>query len=299
MLYNIYGDDMDNVEIVELDTKPVVKNKIPWGTIIVFIVLILLIGGYFIYDIFFNKEKVEVSFSFKNDSITMGLNSAYDLKDNIDFTNLGIESITFVLSDNQIVSLENNALISNTKVGEVTLTATYKDIVRTMNVIVSDGTDKTLSLKFLRSSIDLNDNSSKNVYKYLDLKNIDKSSVVFSSSDSTVAYISGDNIITKGNGETVISAKFDDITSSMKVVVGKKYLKFKDSEINLNNNSNTSVYDFLNMLGIEKNNIVFKSSDNSLVYVDNGSIITRDKSGECTLKATIGDLDTEVKVVVK
>lgn len=43
---------MDNVEIVELDTKPVVKNKIPWGTIIVFIVLILLIGGYFIYDIF-------------------------------------------------------------------------------------------------------------------------------------------------------------------------------------------------------------------------------------------------------
>ena len=180
---------MDNVEIVELDTKPVVKNKIPWGTIIVFIVLILLIGGYFIYDIFFYKEKVEVSFSFKNDSITMGLNSAYDLKDTIDFTNLGIESITFVLSDNQIVSLENNALISNTKVGEVTLTATYKDIVRTMNVIVSDGT--------------------------------------------------------------------------------------------------------------EKNNIVFKSSDNSLAYVDNGSIITRDKSGECTLKATIGDLDTEVKVVVK
>lgn len=299
MLYNICGDDMDNVEIVELDTKPVVKNKIPWGTIIVFIVLILLIGGYFIYDIFFNKEKVEVSFSFKNDSITMGLNSAYDLKDNIDFTNLGIESITFVLNDNQIVSLENNALISNTKVGEVTLTATYKDIVRTMNVIVSDGTDKTLSLKFLRSSIDLNDNSSKNVYEYLYLKNIDKSSVVFSSSDSTVAYIIGDNIITKGNGETVISAKFGDITSSMKVVVGKKYLKFKDSEINLNNNSNTSVYDFLNMLGIEKNNIVFKSSDNSLVYVDNGSIITRDKSGECTLKATIGDLDTEVKVVVK
>lgn len=288
---------MDDIEIVELDTN-VVKNKIPWGTIIPFIVLLLIIGVYFIYDIFFKKENIVVDFNFKEESITMNYNSVYELKDNMAFENLDVNDIHFSIN-NDIVKLETNALISSMVDGEVLVTATYKNINRTMKVIVSSGIDTSISLNFLRNYIDLNKNGTKDIYEYLSIKNIDKSSIKFSSTNSTVAYVSDGKIISLDEGETIIKAMYDEYETSIKVVVGDKYLLFKESEIVLESNKKYDVFEYLDMSDVEKTNIIFKSTDNSVSYVENNDIVTRGKKGECILSAEYLDLYTEIKIVVK
>lgn len=288
---------MEEIEII--DIKIPENNKFPVGRLIAFLILILLIIGFFVYDIFFNKEVIERTFSFKNESITMNFNSVYDIDDLLNLTNLTVNDMKFTIN-NSLIYIDNYQLISKNTVGEVILTATYKDITDTIKIIIDDGIDKSIKLVFLKNSIDLNKNSRKNIHNYLKIQNINREDIVFSSSDTEVVNIVDGNIITSDvEGSSVVTAKYNDLETNIEIVVGNKYLYFNEEEVILDKNSKYEINDYLDVFGVNTNNIVYKVNDLSILYLESGEIFTRSKEGKAVITATYGDLEAKLNIIVE
>ena len=288
---------MEEIEII--DIKIPENNKFPVGRLIAFLILILLIIGFFVYDIFFNKEVIERTFSFKDESIIMNFNSVYDIDDLLNLTNLNVNDMEFTIN-NSLIYIDNYQLISKNTVGEVILTATYKDITDTIKIIIDDGIDKSIKLVFLKNSIDLNKNSRKNIHDYLKIQNINREDIVFSSSDTEVVNIVDGNIITSDvEGSSVVTAKYNDLETNIEIVVGNKYLYFNEEEVILDKNSKYEINDYLDVFGVNTNNIVYKVNDLSILYLESGEIFTRSKEGKAVIIATYGDLEAKLNIIVE
>lgn len=106
--------------------------------IVCFSVLILGIIGYFVYDMYSKREKVNKSFEITIDVITLNINDVKDIGKYIELKDLEIKDIVFTTSDEDIVYIEDMSIITPKKLGEATITVKYKDMVETIKVIVED-----------------------------------------------------------------------------------------------------------------------------------------------------------------
>lgn len=289
---------MDGIEIIELDELKENKKKFPWGTIISFIVLILIIIGYFVYDIFFNREKIDKLFSVKQSTITINYNETYDLRKIFNLQNIQINDVYLNMKKNGIIDIDDFIIISGDKSGEVIFTATYKKQSYDITVIVTDGIELFERMSFLKNKVDMNKNSSKNVLEYLSLSNIDYDKIVFTTTDSNIAEVINGNIVTKNNeGNCKITATYNDMISEIIINIGNKYLYFIDN-VELNTDSSYEIIEYLDYYNIALSNIVYKISDQSLVNIENGKIITSSKEGKTKISASYGDLYTEIVIDV-
>ena len=291
---------MDDIEIVDIKIPENNNQRLPIGTIIVFVCLILGIVLFFVYDRFFKKENIERSFNLNQEQFAMTYNQVYNLSNLIILTNLELSNLQVTSSDNNIITIDNYNLISGNIDGEVNITITYKTITKNLKVIVNDGVDRTPKLSFSKNNIDLNKNFSKNIYDYLNIRNLDKNEILFSSSNIEVADVIDGKIVTfEKDGIAIIKAKYYDLESEIKIVIGNKYLYFKEEEFVLVKNSRYSITDYIDSLNIEMSNIIYKVDDLSVLYITDGQINTRNKNGEAIITVTSGDLVSKTKIIVQ
>ena len=291
---------MDNIEIVDIKIPEDNNQKLPIGTIMVFVCLMLGIVAFFIYDKFLKKENIERNFNLNTEQITMSYNQVYDLSNVIKLNNLEKSDLKITSNNTNLIYIDNYSLISRENSGEVNISITYKKIVKNLKVTINDGIDRNPKISFTRNKIDLNINYSKSIYDYLNIKNINKEDIEFTSSNPLVAEIINGEIVTFDNdGTTTIKAKYNELEAELKIVVGNKYLYFKEESFVLEKNKTYFINDYIESLNIELTNIVYKVDDLSILYIEDGKIKTREKSGEAIITATNDELVSKVKFIIE
>lgn len=291
---------MDNIEIVDIKIPEDNNQKLPIGTIMVFVCLMLGIVAFFIYDKFLKKENIERNFNLNTEQITMSYNQVYDLSNVIKLNNLEKSDLKITSNNTNLIYIDNYSLISRENSGEVNISITYKKIVKNLKVTINDGIDRNPKISFTRNKIDLNINYSKSIYDYLNIKNINKEDIEFTSSNPLVAEIINGKIVTLDNdGTTTIKAKYNELEAELKIVVGNKYLYFKEEIFVLEKNKTYFINDYIESLNIELTNIVYKVDDLSILYIEDGKIKTREKSGEAIITATNDELVSKVKFIIE
>lgn len=291
---------MDNIEIVDIKIPEDNNQKLPIGTIMVFVCLMLGIVAFFIYDKFLKKENIERNFNLNTEQITMSYNQVYDLSNVIKLNNLEKSDLKITSNNTNLIYIDNYSLISRENSGEVNISITYKKIVKNLKVTINDGIDRNPKISFNRNKIDLNINYSKSIYDYLNIKNINKEDIEFTSSNPLVAEIINGKIVTLDNdGTTTIKAKYNELEAELKIVVGNKYLYFKEEIFVLEKNKTYFINDYIESLNIELTNIVYKVDDLSILYIEDGKIKTREKSGEAIITATNDELVSKVKFIIE
>ena len=291
---------MDNVEIVDIKIPENNNEKFPIGTIMVFVILILGIVLFFVYDKFLKKEKVETIFDLRQEQIIMNYNQVYDLSNIVILKNIEQKELNIISSDTNLITIDNYKLISGNIDGEVNIILTYKKITKNLKVTINDGIDRTPKLLFLKNKIDLNKNYSKDIYDYLSVKNIDIEKIEFVSTNTNVAEVKNGKIDTfEKEGTAIIKAKYNDLETQFKIVVGSKYLYFKETEIILEKKKKYLITDYIDSLNVENTNIIYKINDLSIVYIEDGKLRTREKDGETIITASVGDLVTKAKIIVR
>ena len=265
-----------------------------------FVILILGIVLFFVYDKFLKKEKVETIFDLRQEQIIMNYNQVYDLSNIVILKNIEQKELNIISSDTNLITIDNYKLISGNIDGEVNIILTYKKITKNLKVTINDGIDRTPKLLFLKNKIDLNKNYSKDIYDYLSVKNIDIEKIEFVSTNTNVAEVKNGKIDTfEKEGTAIIKAKYNDLETQFKIVVGSKYLYFKETEIILEKKKKYLITDYIDSLNVENTNIIYKINDLSIVYIEDGKLRTREKDGETIITASVGDLVTKAKIIVR
>ena len=163
-----------------------------------------------------NKEQ-KIFIHFLENSLLMKVNGKYNLKDLIKLENIDIEKLSFVSSNDNIVSIEQQKLISKNNVGSATITAKYKDMETKLLVLVENDEKESLvySAYIKKPEYYLFVGESLNVdYEYSpsDATDIDFS---WFSSDSSIVSINNGKITGNKLGKATITLKNNKVGCNM------------------------------------------------------------------------------------
>ena len=172
---------------------------------------------------------------------------------------------------------------------KVTPTPTATTVVNSMSISITN-TNPTVSIG---NSIKLNT-------KILPENTTDKT-VIWTSSNEEIAVVdSNGNVTGIALGNATVNAKNGEVTTSIQVTVSP----IEVTSIKLNKTSTTIVVDgsetiiaTINPAGAVNKAIEWKSSDESIVTVNNGTIVGK-KVGKATITVTCGDKTANVTVTV-
>lgn len=130
----------NEIEIIDFENKKNKSNNSKIFVVILTVLLVILI----IVSLLSNKEKNVISFEFKSDLLDEAITENIDLKEYIDLKNVKFDDLTFNVSDKNVIDIENGVVIlKNTGVSSIT--ATYKEIEKKINISVYKEEDITFS----------------------------------------------------------------------------------------------------------------------------------------------------------
>lgn len=113
------------------------KNKGLTITIITFVFLIAGLIGYFTYDYIKADNNVERKINFKSETLNLSINETFDMRDYIDLVNVEYDNVKFTINDKNIVVIDEHFLLVPKSLGEVLITAKYKNASDSLKIIIS------------------------------------------------------------------------------------------------------------------------------------------------------------------
>lgn len=119
---------------MKIEKRRKIKKIVIFISIILLIALIISI----LYFYFYKNTK----FYLKEELFETQINNTYDLTDNIKLSNLKIEELKITSSNDSIVSVENNNIVTKDKIGKAIIKVNYKDLTKDFIVDVKGDTLK-------------------------------------------------------------------------------------------------------------------------------------------------------------
>jgi len=149
--------------------------------------------------------------------------------------------------------------------------------------------EKEPVLVFLDKEIRLDLDDTINIFNLLEIENIDKSKIVFSSSNEDVVIIEGNNIVTVSYGIAIITASYDELETDLTIIISdnsKVYaIMILDGPYYLYIGEKVDIkYEFL-PTDVFDLNFSWKSSSD-MVAVNNKGTATGVKLGKATITLT-------------
>ena len=235
------------------------------------------------------------SISIKEQNVTLNKNENKNLTVTYNPENTTDDkTVTWEVVDTNIVTIDETGIITPVNAGTTTITAKVGDKTATTTVTV------VIPLE----SISLNETDKKLLKnETLDLSVIynpedttDDKTVEWSSTDEKVAKVEDGKVTTLASGTTYIKAKVGDKEASCKVsvIVPLTGIKLnKESVTLLKGQTDTLITTFAPEDTTFVGKASYKSSDESIITVNEDGKITAIKEGEATVTATVKDGENE------
>ena len=235
------------------------------------------------------------SISIKEQNVTLNKNENKNLTITYNPENTTDDkTVTWEVADTNIVTIDETGKITPVNAGTTTITAKVGDKTATTTVTV------VIPLE----SINLNETDKKLLKnETLDLSVIynpedttDDKTVEWSSTDETVAKVEDGKVTALSSGTTYIKAKVGDKEASCKVsvIVPLTGIKLnKENVVLLKGQTDTLITTFTPEDTTFVGKASYKSSDESIITVNEDGKLTAIKEGEATITATVKDGENE------
>lgn len=194
------------------------NNKIV--IIIITLVLLVIIGVGTFFLLRDDKVKTtEPSIVLTKKEANLGNNETIDLKDYLVLENVNYDDLDISVNDNDLVIVDGSKLTSKRTSGTLDVIIKYNDQSVTLKININVGNN----VSFKSDTITLEQNASFDLKDYLDLVNVSFDELEITISNDNLANLVDNKIFTKNsNGEFTINVKYNDLSSSLKVIVKTK-----------------------------------------------------------------------------
>ena len=210
------------------------------------------------------------------------------------------KGIKWTSSDESVAIVDNIGKVSARSIGSTTITATTTDgeFTATCRIVVSEDVIKVKELNLSKSSLTLGIDTYEKIDTEIIPTNATNKGVIWKSSDESIATVSSTGLITgKKEGTTTITATTKDgnFEKSVRVTVKKieiEKIELPEKEVVELGKNKTLEYKVLPK-NAPSQELVWKSSDESIATVDSKGKVTGKKEGKTTI--TVMTKDEKVK----
>ncbi len=241
------------------------------------------------------KEINSISFSTDNVSVVVG--EKLPLIVIIDPTSLSNTKLTWISSDPNAVSVDENGVITGLKEGSAIITVTTPNgKTATCNVTVTKKVVNVKKIKLSSNKLTIKVGSVKQLIATVEPSNATNRELVFSSSDPSIAKVNSKGVITglkEGTVTITVKTKDGKVVAKSTVKVEKKQKPTSIESISFNeDNVSVKKGDSLNLIAVVKpselssSKLTWTSSDSSVVTVDENGKITGLKEGTVAITVT-------------
>ncbi len=206
-----------------------------------------------------------------------------------------VDDIEWLSSDDDVVSVENGKIVAHRE-GNATIAAMYKDIVATIDITVL----KKNVLNIIKDEYVLRQGQIVDIdFEYYFNDGATSDDIIWTSSNTDVAEVSKGRITANTTGDTVITATYQNISSSVNVkVVKPDEINFDSNSLIIENNVDTyelpySWYSY----DVKQEDIVWTSSNSDVATVENG-IITIHDLGSVAIGAVCGSSSATIDITI-
>ena len=254
-----------------------------------------------------NVNNVYASISMDCDDIKIGLNKSQTISIS------GSEgNVTWSSSDTSIVSV-NGGIITGNALGSAYISASDASSTANCKVTVISDYVAVTGLTISNSDATIGINETLRINTVITPNNATNKEVTYASSDSNVASIDASGIVTgKKAGTTYITASLEGRTASLKVTVvsnvALKEITVSPSTVTLDEGKTSKLTVNYNPSNATNKKVTWKSSNTSVVTVDDSgnlkgissgsatiTIISNDGGKVATVKVTVNAADTTLK----
>ena len=257
----------------------------------------------------FNKEVIKINIKgdkedlyFVNDTYAVVVNKQIQLE--LNSLNSTLENITWNVSDTSIATVDDNGRLTAHKEGETIVTASLESGVSAQcKVLIQTNEIKAENIKLNKTNLNLGINQSQTLSAKIYPENATDKTVIWTSSDTNILEVKNGVIKTKNYGTATVTAS---LPNGIKEICNVVVSEMKVESITLNKTSLTLDIGATEKLKItfkpdkaDNKNIIWTSSDENIVTVDNGTILAKNAGTAKITVTTSNEKSASVTVTVK
>ena len=210
-------------------------------------------------------------------------------------------------SDNEIVAIVDNGVVTGKEVGNCTITASSTDgsgVLKSIKVHVQKIVKKVTSIDFDKSTLTINIGDKKQIVAKVLPSDATNKTLAWKSSNEGIATVSNGVVTGKSEGNCTITASSTDgsnVVKSIKVHVQKIVKKvtsidFDKSTLTINIGDKKQIVAKVLPSDATNKTLAWKSSNEGIATVSNG-VVTGKSEGNCTITASSTDGSNVVKSI--
>ena len=242
------------------------------------------------------KEEIN-SISFSTDNVSVVADEKLPLIVVIDPTSLSNTKLSWISSNPNIVSVDDNGVITGLKEGSAIITVTsLNGKTATCNVTVTKKAVNVKKINLSANKLTVKVGSIKQLIATVEPSNATNRELVFSSNDPSIARVNSKGVITglkEGTVTITVKTKDGKVVAKSTVKVEKKQKSTSIDSLSFNeDNVSVKKGDSLNLVAVVKpselssSKLTWTSSDSSIVTVDENGKITGIKEGTVAITVT-------------
>lgn len=231
--------------------------------------------------------KDENKINIENETLSLVIDDTYKLNYTYHLLNDATQDdIVWSSSNGDVVTVDNQGNITAISDGVATITASYEDASDSIEITVL----KKNSLDIQATELVLQAGKTLDItYGYYFNDGATSDDIIWTSSNTNVARVENGKVIAKLDGETIITAKYKDVSASVEVhVVKPDEIEFKDEmlELDLNQSGYELPYDWYSY-DTTQDEFVWSSSNEDVATIENG-ILNIKSVGETIITVKCG-----------
>lgn len=241
------------------------------------------------------------SIELNKDSMVLTLGNSDTLLATVKPDNTTYKNITWSCSDREIVDVINGVVIAK-KVGTAKVTALTSN-GKTATCTVTVKGIPVSNIKLNKTSLLLEKGKSENLVATIEPENATDKSITWISSNNNIVEVNNNGkIVAKNVGSATVTAiSSNGLKASCTITVKEKAIepssiKLNKTSITLDIGKSTTLVATIEPTNATNKTIKWKSSDNSVVEVNNGKV-TAKKAGEASITATTSNGKTATCIV--
>jgi len=267
----------------------------------IFLLSLILFQSCIENDIIDDKQDEVLSFNNSVNELTIKETHQYQTRFTDNVGKLTSPTITWSSSDESVISVNSNGLVTANAIGTATVTAKVtteegKEVINTETIEVVAAEEKIVISNVIQEIIINNTHQYATIYTNM-LNDVESTTVSWSSSDNTIITVSNTGLITAtGIGTATIKASTTGSSGQEVLFEDEVTVTPIQERLNINNpieeiditkthQYNTTYTD--NTGTVQTPTVTWSSSDTNILSVDNNGKITAISTGEATITASV------------
>ncbi len=213
------------------------------------------------------------------------------------------KTVTWVTSDETVVTVDDGGMIKAVKEGKAIVAAKSGEKTATCVVTVSKKVIAVESISLDKTYITMTEDESAVITATVKPDNATDKTVLWSTSDAGVATVTEGRITAIKEGRAIITAKAGEKSAMCEVTVNKRIIEVSSITLNYSESSLVKGEELSLVATVKPDNatdktVTWSTSNNQVAKVDFNGLVTALKSGTATITARAGDKTTTCVITV-